>query len=55
MAMQYRRPKHFPGHMFHDYYHRLLGAGFVAEIGTPHSSPETDTLPKYGCVILGSP
>src|ERR1035437_2337912 len=25
MAMQYRRPKHLPGHMFHDYYHRLLG------------------------------
>jgi hypothetical protein len=25
MAMQYRRPKHLPGHMLHDYYHRLLG------------------------------
>ena len=22
--MQYRRPKHLPGHMLHDYYHRLL-------------------------------
>ncbi|HEV2174170.1 MAG TPA: CHAT domain-containing protein, partial [Nitrospira sp.] len=24
MAMQYRRPKHSLGHMFRDYYHRLL-------------------------------
>jgi hypothetical protein len=25
MAMLYRRPKHLPGHMLHDYYHGLLG------------------------------
>src|ERR1035437_2604087 len=37
MAMQYRRPKHLPGHMFHDYYHRLLVLGVAAAHAT-HSS-----------------
>src|ERR1035437_1849472 len=46
MAMQYRRPKHLPGHMFHDYYHRLLAAptprqGSGSDAGIPANDKTT--------------
>src|ERR1019366_9050853 len=54
MAMQYRRPKHFPGHMFHDYYHRLLGLGALFGAGAVLVGAEDTSAFVARGVVLSS-